>query len=288
MFSDTHFHFRHLVRDRGLDGTEILRKLCERDTFFGLDIGTEADDLIERFNFVEDAKGGLSDGDREKVDAFLHYAAGIWPSTWEISDRFERMKVLESKISKFDSGIVAIGECGLDHHWNPSGADGRSLDDFDSAMFEGERELFEMQIQLAKDMELPVVVHSRDAFEDTVSVLRNMGYHNGIIHCYSYGKDEARVFLDLGWHIAFGGATTYTKKSKMDAMVDLLRFVPDDRILLETDAPYLTPVPFRGQTNTPVLVEYCYNFVASARNTTPKALSNLVDDNIRRLFPSVA
>ena len=74
----------------------------------------------------------------------------------------------------------------------------------------------------------------------------------------------------------------------MDAMVDLLRFVPDDRILLETDAPYLTPVPFRGQTNTPVLVEYCYNFVASARNTTPKALSNLVDDNIRRLFPSVA
>lgn len=301
MFSDTHFHFRHLVRDRNLDGTEILQKLCDRDTFFGLDIGTEADDLIERFNYIEEAKSKLSDSDKNKVDSFVKYAAGIWPSPEEIQNRFERMKVLEEKIEKFEKScdfapstmlrtdnfnhrLVAIGECGLDHHWNPSGADNRTEDDFDKAMFEGERELFEMQLLLAKNMNLPVIIHSRDAFEDTISVLKNIGYHNGIIHCYSYGKDEARVFLDLGWYIAFGGATTYAKKSKMDDMCDLIRFIPDDRILMETDAPYLTPVPFRGQTNTPVLVEYCYNFVAGARSITPSALSELVDNNIRKLF----
>jgi len=300
MFSDTHFHFRHLVRDRNLNGTEILQKLCDRNTFFGLDIGTEADDLIERFNYIEEAKNQLSDSDKAKVDSMIKYSAGIWPSPEEISDRFNRMKILEDKIEKFEKScdfdklnhrsassnhrFVAIGECGLDHHWNPSGADNRTKEDFDSKMFEGERELFEMQLLLAKKLDLPVIIHSRDAFEDTISVLKNIGYHNGIIHCYSYGKNEARQFLDLGWHIAFGGAVTYAKKSKMEEMQDLIRFVPDDRLLMETDAPYLTPVPFRGQTNTPVLIEYCYNFVASARSVTPSALSELVDGNIKKLF----
>ena len=151
-------------------------------------------------------------------------------------------------------------------------------------MLTGETELFEMQIDLARSMGLPVVVHSRDAFPETLSVLKNMGWHNGIIHCYSYGKDEARAFLDLGWHIAFGGGTTYTKKSKMEEMAELLRFVPDDRILIETDAPYLAPVPFRGQVNTPVLVEHCYNFVAEKRGVSPEQLSEIVDGNIKKLF----
>ena len=111
-----------------------------------------------------------------------------------------------------------------------------------------------------------------------------MGYHKGIIHCYSYGKEEARQFLDLGWHIAFGGAVTYTKKTKLEEMQDLLRFVPDDRILMETDSPYLAPVPFRGQINTPVLIEHCYSFVAQARGMMISELSVLVDRNIRNLF----
>ena len=141
-----------------------------------------------------------------------------------------------------------------------------------------------MQIELAKKMELPLIVHSRDAFEGTIDCLKNMDFHNGIIHCYSYGLEEARKFLDEGWYLAFGGGTTYTKKSKMEEMLALLRYVPDDRILMETDAPYLAPVPFRGQTNTPVLIEYCYNFVANARKTSPQQLSELVDKNIKILF----
>ena len=90
--------------------------------------------------------------------------------------------------------------------------------------------------------------------------------------------------MDLGWYIAFGGATTYTKKAKMDEMKELLRFVPDDRILMETDSPYLAPVPFRGQTNTPVLIEHCYHFVAQARGVLSSELSLTVDKNIKSLF----
>ena len=288
MFSDTHFHFRHLVRDRALDGAAILSGLCARETFFALDIGTEADDLIERLNFVEEAASALSDGERERVRSLVKFSAGIWPSVEEISARHERMGILEDKIAKFSAAdgkrLVAIGECGLDHHWNPAGADGRSADDFDSEMLLGEEELFEMQLQLASRLDLPVIVHSREAFDGTVSVLRNMDSHRGIIHCYSYGIDEARVFLDLGYHIAFGGAVTYAKKSRIEEMAALLRFVPDDRILIETDSPYLAPVPFRGQVNTPILVEYVYNFVASARSVTPSALSAIVDGNISKLF----
>lgn len=285
MFSDTHFHFHHLV-ERGLDGAKILSDLVARNMFFGLDIGTRSDDLLRRHVQIQETVSRLPEGVKQAADEMIYFSAGIWPDVDEIKNRTEAMKKLEDSIEAFmdKSHFVAIGECGLDHHWNPGGADGRCESDFDQSVYEGERELFQMQIDLARKMNLPVIVHSRDAFDDTVDCIKNMGYHNGIIHCYSYGKEEARKFLDLGWHIAFGGAVTYTKKAKMDEMQDLLRFVPNDRILMETDSPYLAPVPFRGQTNTPVLIEHCYHFVAQARGIMSSELSVIVDRNIRDLF----
>lgn len=269
-----------------MDGGEILTQLAERNMFFGLDIGTRSDDLLRRHVQIQETVAKLPESVRGAADEMLYYSAGIWPDVDEIKNRVEAMKKLEDSIEAFvdKSHLVAIGECGLDHHWNPSGVDGRCESDFDQSVYEGERELFQMQIELARKMNLPVVVHSRDAFSDTIDCIKNMGYHNGIIHCYSYGKEEALQFLDLGWYIAFGGATTYTKKTKMDEMTELLRFVPDDRILMETDSPYLAPVPFRGQTNTPVLIEHCYHFVAQARGIMSSELSVLVDKNIRHLF----
>lgn len=284
MFSDTHFHFHHLI-ERGLDGTEILSKLLGRNMFFGLDIGTKCDDLQTRHSQLEECINTLPPQKQTQARAFLYYSAGIWPDVEEIKNRTEAVKMLQNQINSFPrEKLVAIGECGLDHHWNPSGVDGRNKDDFSAEMYEGERELFQIQIDMARTLALPVIIHSRDAFEDTLDCIKNMGYHSGIIHCYSYGKDEAKRFLDLGWYIAFGGGTTYTKKSKMDEMTELLRYVPNDRILLETDSPYLAPVPFRGQTNTPVLIEHVYQFIATARGVSPETLSETVDKNTRTLF----
>lgn len=271
-----------------MNGAEILSALSERETFFAMDIGTRCDDLPARKSAIDSSISSMSLKTQEKAKDMVYYSAGIWPDVDEIKDRINAVKVLEDSIAAFarlsPEKLRAIGECGLDHHWNPSGADGRRLEDFDKDILNGERELFEMQLELAKRMALPVVIHSRDAFNDTADCLDNMDAHNGIIHCFSYGIEQARALLDRGFYIAFGGAVTYTKKSRIDEMLALLRFVPDDRILLETDSPYLAPVPFRGKTNTPVLIEYVYKFIADARDTTPQNLSETVDNNIRTLF----
>ena len=294
MFSDTHFHFKMMTTERGLDGVETLSAMAARNTFFGLDIGTHSDDLAERQACVEQAIAGMADnGLAAKARDFMYFTAGIWPDVGAIHDRDNQMKVLRQSIEAAASGgdhdtlhrkIVAVGECGIDHHWNPSGEDGRCESDFDEQTYRGERELFEAHLELARELKLPVIVHSRDGFEDTLDCLKNVGYDNGIIHCYSYGIDEARAFLDRGWYIAFGGAVTYNKKAKLEAVKELLKFVPADRFLCETDAPYLAPVPLRGTVNTPVNVEHVYNFIAEVRGCTPEALSELVDENIKNLF----
>ena len=294
MFSDTHFHFKMMTTERGVNGVEVLSAMAARNCFFGLDIGTHCDDLTERQACVEKSIAGISDsGLAARARSFMYFTAGIWPDLGAIHDRENQMKILRQSIEAAQTDgdqdtlnrrIVAVGECGLDHHWNPSGEDGRCESDFDTETYKGERELFEAQLELAQELKLPVIVHSRDAFEDTLDCLKNVGYDKGIIHCYSYGIEEARAFLDRGWYIAFGGAVTYNKKAKLEAVKELLRFVPSDRFLCETDAPYLAPVPLRGTVNTPVNVEHVYNFIAEVRGMSPEELSNLVDENIKMLF----
>lgn len=294
MFSDTHFHFKMMTTERGVNGVEVLSAMAARNCFFGLDIGTHCDDLAERQACVEKSIAGIqNDKLAAKTRDFMYFSAGIWPDVGAIHDRENQMKILRQSIEAAQTdgdqdtlhrSIVAVGECGLDHHWNPSGEDGRCESDFDTETYKGERELFEAQLELAQELKLPVIVHSRDAFDDTLDCLKNVGYDKGIIHCYSYGIEEARAFLDRGWYIAFGGAVTYNKKTKLEAVKELLRFVPSDRFLCETDAPYLAPVPLRGTVNTPVNVEHVYNFIAEVRGMSPEELSNLVDENIKRLF----
>ena len=283
MFSDTHFHFKMMTEERGVDGVEVLTTMAQRDCFFGLDIGTRAGDLQGRQLAVEKCIAGVADARlADKARSFMYFTAGIWPDVESIKDRENQVKLLRESITP--DSIIAVGECGLDHHWNPSGEDGRCEEDFDEQVYRGERELFEAQIELAREFNLPVIVHSRDAFQNTLECINNIGYHNGIIHCYSYGIDEARAFLDLGWYIALGGGITYTKKSKLEQMLELIRFIPSDRLLTETDAPYLAPVPFRGQANSPVLVEHVFNYIAQARDITVDELNATVDSNIKSLF----
>lgn len=287
MFSDTHFHFTTMTQERNIDGTFVLEELSQRDCFFALDIGTKSQDLLLRYESIQNSINKIENQTiKDKINNMIFYSAGIWPSVEEIHSRFDSVLNLEKMINQFTNQkkIVAIGECGLDHHWNPSGEDGRCKDDFDQKTFEAEKELFELQLKLAKQKNLPVIIHSREAFLDTLDCIKNMGYHNGIIHCFSYGIEEARAFLDLGWYIALGGAITYTKKTKIQEMEELIKYIPQDRLLLETDAPYLAPVPFRGQVNTPVLVEHVYEYISKIINITKEELSNIVDNNIKSLF----
>lgn len=301
MFSDTHFHFKLMAEESGHNAVEVLNTMADRNCFFGLDIGTQKDDLLFRQNYIEKRITELqsvNEINAEKAGNFVYFSAGIWPNIEDIHDWENSMKVLEESILVAEEAsknpekctfiknrkIVAIGEGGIDHHWNPSGVDGRCESDFDEKTYRGEKSLFQAQLELARKMSLPIIVHSRDGFEDTLDCIKNVGYDNGIIHCYSYGIEEARAFLDRGWYISFSGGVTYTKKSKMEQMKELLQFVPEDRILCETDAPYLAPVPHRGTPNCPIYVEHTYDFVAQMRGITSEELSDIVDRNIKKLF----
>ena len=293
MFSDTHFHYRTMTTDRDVNGIEVLEEMARRNCKFGLDIGTKADDLLERQSLMEKEIAQIHDYKlADKVRDFLYFSAGIWPDVDSIHNRFECMKKLEEQIKAageqeqdiLHRKVVAIGEGGIDHHWNPSGVDGRCESDFDQKTYEGERELFEMQLELSRKMDMPYIVHSRDGFEDTLDCIKNIGWNKGIIHCYSYGLEEAKAFLDLGWYISLSGSVTYTKKAKLAEMEEMIRYIPEDRLLCETDAPYLAPVPERGTVNTPVKVEHTYNFVAKARSIEVEKLCETVDKNIEKLF----
>ncbi|MCR5289699.1 MAG: TatD family hydrolase [Treponema sp.] len=291
MFSDTHFHFCKTCDAGSLAATDLLTRMASTGVEFAQDIGTECDDLPRRQQAVYEAISHMAPADKSVAEKFMYFSAGIWPDPDAIRNRVEQVAVLEKHIharrysdTALFRKISALGECGIDHHWNPSGVDGRSESDFDTTLFYQEKELFCMQLDLARKLQLPVIVHSRDAFTDTFDCIREVGYDCGVIHCYSYGLEEAVRFLQRGWYISLSGSVTYTKKSKMEAMKELILSIPEDRLLLETDAPYLAPVPMRGTPNTPLNIRHTYEFVAQVRGITIEELSKIVVENSKKLF----
>ena len=197
---------------------------------------------------------------------FLFAAVGVHP--YDIKD-FESNNAEEFiySLTKSDR-VVAIGEIGLDYF--------RNISDFGK-----QREYFRRQILIAKELELPIIIHSRDAFEDTFNIIREVNYFNGVFHSFDYGIDEAKKVLDSGMFISFSGMLTFKGKDKLR---EVAKIVPLDRILFETDSPYLAPVPKRGKRNTPLYVEYVYKTFAEIRGIELKKLEKIVEDNFIDLF----
>ena len=316
MFSDTHCHLHHLS-ERGEDLSALIASLAADRYRFVLDIGTKPGDFRARVETVTHASEGvqpLSDG----VPDFIHFSAGLWPDGEVIAERAGALKALEddvkamldlarSRASKGASAYAALGECGLDRYWNGPAAAARvaasgavalpgktgaqatgsptSDDGPGTTDLAGEEELFGIQLDMARSYGLPVIVHSRDAFDATLGCVKNSGFDRGVIHCFSYGMDEARAFLDRGWYLSFPGNITWPKKpDDRDRVRSLIRYVPRDRLLLETDSPYLTPAPHRGKTNTPYLIRHVYARAAECLDVTEDALAEIVFANARDLF----
>lgn len=171
--------------------------------------------------------------------------------------------------------VAALGEIGLDYH-------------YDRSAREVQRRAFVEQLELADALGLPVILHIREATGDCVDLLRqNRRYlrRGGELHCYSCGAELVPFFADLGLYFGFGGSTTFKNASKL---LDAVRAVPADRLLTETDCPYLTPVPFRGQTNFPKYVALAAEKIAEVRGENLEALCAQVRVNTLRLFPRIA
>lgn len=166
---------------------------------------------------------------------------------------------------------VALGEIGLDYHWEP----------FDKVL---QADVFREQLRIAADAGKPIVIHTRDAWSDTLAILREHWEPTGlpcIMHCFTGGPAEAREALELGFYISFAGVVTYPRATDVQ---EAAKMVPADRLLVETDAPYLAPVPHRGKRNEPAFVAHTAAFAAALRGERLEDLAAAVTDNFHRLF----
>ncbi len=165
--------------------------------------------------------------------------------------------------------VVAIGEAGLDYYYDRSPRD-------------VQRQVFRRQIRLAVELDLPLIVHTRDADDDTERILREEAPRRGVLHCFTSGMRLAEAVLEMGFSISFSGIVTFPKSHDL---AGIARIVPADRLLVETDCPYLAPVPHRGRRNEPSFVADTARFVASIRGVSEAGIADLTATNFERIFP---
>ena len=195
----------------------------------------------------------------------LFGAIGIHPSEWQTYDDFAQKQIYEySKEKK----ITAIGEIGLDYHY---GADTK----------EKQKIIFKKQLEIAQNTGLPVIIHDREAHEDTFNILQDFKLKDVIFHCFSGNVEFAQKCINKGYYIAIGGVVTF--KNAKD-LKESTKITPLDRILLETDAPYLAPVPFRGKLNTPAYLKYIAQEIAAIKNVDVEEVKTQTTLNAQRIF----
>lgn len=197
---------------------------------------------------------------------FVFSTAGIHPHD---AERFDARRDIPGLREHLRAGAVAVGECGLDYH-------------YDNSPREAQRAAFSAQMALAGEVHCPVVVHTREAEDDTRAIIREGRTAGviGVLHCYTGSHALAQFAIDAGWYVSFSGIVTFSKWNDED----LLRLVPSERLLVESDSPYLAPVPFRGKRNEPAWVTHTLARVAAARGADPDELGSVTAANARRLF----
>lgn len=196
----------------------------------------------------------------------IWWTAGVHPHDAQSFDAARDLAAIRAHV---DAGAVAVGECGLDYH-------------YDHSPRAAQQHAFVEQIALAGDVRRPVVVHTREAEEDTRAIVSDAGRRGvrGVMHCFTGSHMLARSALDAGWFVSFSGIITFKRWTDDE----LLRLVPDDRLLVETDAPYLAPVPHRGKRNEPAYLPLTIARLAAARASAPEHIAELTTTNARHLF----
>ena len=250
-FLDSHAHLADPAFD--VDRDEVIARARAAGAAGIICIG----ESIERARVAETIAGSHP--------GFVWWTAGVHPHDAASFDASDAAHIADCATR----GAVAIGECGLDYH-------------YDNSPREVQRAVFSSQLQLARDTSLPVVVHTRDAEDDTRAMIAGAGADGviGVLHCYTGTIPLAESALASGWYVSFSGIVTFRKWVDDD----LLRAVPDDRLLVESDSPYLAPVPNRGKRNEPSWVVSTVARLAAARGADAERLGEQCAENARRLF----
>ena len=251
---DTHCHLTH-ARFAGDADDAIARALAAGveacvTIGTGVDDGVRARELARRHAGVVFATAGL--------DPFSSHEAG---------PAFDDAQMALAELLEA-GGFVAVGEIGLDYHY-----------DLDPRKVQAER--FERQLDLAAGLDLPVVIHVREAHADMAAILKSHSVNRGVIHSFTGGPEEAERYLAIGWHLAFNGVITF---KNAEGVREAARLVPLDRILVETDSPYLAPGPKRGARCEPAYVVHTLHALAAARGEDTSVLQSVTTANARELF----
>ena len=194
----------------------------------------------------------------------VHAATGLHPTDLDAFE--EQWPDFEGLVRA--GGMVAVGECGLDYYWM-------------KAPKELQEESFRRQLALARELALPFIVHCREADDDLIRILDEVGYAHGVVHCFGGNAAQAQALLDLGMHISFCGNVTYKKN---DTFREAARVVPLDRLLLETDSPFLAPGKRRGKRNEPSYVVETAAYLASLKDVPVEELVTRATSNTKELF----
>lgn len=197
----------------------------------------------------------------------LHASVGVHPDNADVEEPDVARLVSLAAHPK----VVAIGETGLDYHWHQ-----------DAPAWQRAR--FRVHIQAARACAKPLIIHTRSAAADTLGIMREEGAEacSGVMHCFTESREVAEAALDLGFYISFSGIVTFRNAAELKAVA---RYVPLDRLLIETDSPYLAPVPHRGKTNQPAWVVHVAEEIARLRETSLDTIASATTQNYFRLFP---
>lgn len=201
---------------------------------------------------------------------FIYATVGVSPNDipqdeGELWRQLQRVK----ELAKDNKKVLAIGEIGLDYYWNTENK-------------EIQKKAFIEQIKIANELNLPIVIHTRDAIMDTIEILKeNQVKNTGVFHCCPQNRELIKEGLKLGFYISFAGPITFKNSKNADEMINL---VPNDRILIETDSPYLAPEPVRGTRNTPANVKFIAQKIADAKNLSFEEVEKITVENTKRIF----
>ena len=195
---------------------------------------------------------------------YIYAACGIHP---EEADKIPENYIEILKNLAKNEKCVAIGEIGLDYYWRQDNK-------------EKQKELFEKQILLSKELDLPIIVHDREAHGDTLEILKKHK-PKGVLHCFSGSPETAEEILKLGMYVGLGGALTFKNARKA---VEVAQMLPLDRLLLETDCPYMAPVPFRGKRNYSGYIPYIAEKIAEIKGIDPQTVLDITSENAKKLF----
>ena len=257
MFIDSHAHIDGKEYDSDRD--EVLKRAREAGVCAILNVGTG-----------DPQSGSLERAVRVAEEYENVYAAiGVHPHDARLFNEEAAERILG--LVKQSSRVIAWGEIGLDYH-------------YDHSPREVQREVFAWQLRLAREANLPVVIHSRAADEDTVNILRTEwaeAAQGGVMHCFGGSRRMMEQVIELGFMISFAGNVTF---KKAEDLREVARHVPLERLLIETDCPFLTPVPFRGRRNEPALVIEVARFLADVRGTSTEEMGRQTASNFTRFF----